>query len=49
MIGLDTNVIVRYLTRDNPDQYHAAKALMESQCTREQPGYVTVIVLCGLV
>lgn len=49
MIGLDTNVIVRYLTRDDPDQYRAAKALMESQCTLEQPGYVTVIVLCELV
>jgi predicted nucleic-acid-binding protein len=47
--GLDTNVLVRYLTRDDPDQYRAAKSFLESECTQENPGYVSAIVLCELV
>lgn len=49
MTGLDTNVLVRYITRDDPEQYRAAKTFLESTCTPEQPGYVNVIVLCELV
>lgn len=49
MTGLDTNVLVRYITRDDPGQYRAAKAFLESNCTQENPGYVNVIVLCELV
>ncbi len=49
MIGLDTNVLVRYITRDDPEQYRAAKAFLESKCTQEEPGYVNVVVLCELV
>lgn len=49
MTGFDTNVLVRYITRDEPDQYQAAKAFLESHCTRETPGFVNTIVLCELV
>lgn len=49
MIGLDTNVLIRYITRDDPEQYRAAKAFLESNCTKEAPGYVNVIVLCEIV
>ncbi len=48
MRGLDTNVLVRYITRDDPDQYRAAKSFLESNCTQETPGYVNVVVLCEL-
>jgi predicted nucleic-acid-binding protein len=48
MTGIDTNVLVRYITRDDPKQYRAAKAFLEPSCTREEPGYVSVIVLCEL-
>lgn len=48
MTGIDTNVLVRYITRDHPEQYKAAKRHLESRCTQEDPGYVTVIVLCEL-
>ena len=44
MIGLDTNVLVRYLVRDDPPQSAAASALIRS-FTAKQPGYVSVIVL----
>lgn len=49
MTGLDTNVLVRYLTRDDPEQYRAAKAFIESTCTQETPGFISAIVLCELV
>lgn len=49
MIGLDTNVLVRYLTQDDPDQAKAANQLIESQCTAEDPGLVSQVVLCELV
>lgn len=49
MTGLDTNVLVRYLTRDHPEQYRAAKAFVESTCTKEVPGFIGPVVLCELV
>lgn len=49
MTGIDTNLLVRYLTRDDEDQYRRAKALLESECTQAQPGYVNVVVLCEVV
>lgn len=39
MIGLDTNVIVRYLTQDDPEQTPRAIAAIES-LTPDQPGFI---------
>ena len=44
MIGLDTNVLVRYIVQDDPEQGRAAGELIESQCTAQEPGYVSVPV-----
>ena len=49
MIGLDTNVLVRYLVQDDPRQAAAANRLVETRCTRESPGFVSQIVLAELV
>ncbi|MCF8030834.1 MAG: type II toxin-antitoxin system VapC family toxin [Desulfohalobiaceae bacterium] len=49
MIGLDTNVLVRYLTQDDPEQALRASRLIEAQCTREVPCRIALIVLCELV
>ena len=49
MIGLDTNVLVRYLTQDDPLQAECANRLIEAHCTRERPGHVAIVVLCELV
>ncbi|MFO7858739.1 MAG: type II toxin-antitoxin system VapC family toxin [Ectothiorhodospiraceae bacterium] len=49
MIGLDTNVLVRYITQDEPGQSERATRLIETHCTAEQPGHVTLVVLCELV
>ncbi|NBC18064.1 MAG: PIN domain-containing protein [Bacteroidetes bacterium] len=48
MIGLDTNVLVRYLTRDDAEQYRRAKTFLESRCTEARPGYVNLVVLSEL-
>jgi predicted nucleic-acid-binding protein len=49
MIGLDTNVLVRYLVEDDPAQAALSARLIEERCTAEQPGFVNHMVLCELV
>jgi len=49
MIGLDTNVLVRYITHDDADQAAIANCLIESACTKRRPGRVCQIVLYELV
>jgi predicted nucleic-acid-binding protein len=49
MIGLDTNVLARYIVQDDPAQARAATTLVESGCTADDPGWVSVVVLCELV
>ena len=49
MIALDTNVIVRFLVRDDPAQARRAKALVDRLTEREERAYVSDIVLCELV
>ena len=48
MIGLDTNVLVRYIVRDDPAQTLLADRCIEQCCNREQPGYVSHLVLAEL-
>ncbi len=49
MIGLDTNVLIRHLTQDEPDQAARASALIERRCSVEEPGYVNRVVMCEIV
>lgn len=48
MIGLDTSILVRYLTRDDPVQSAAAVRTMHSLAT-DQPGFVSLVVMAELV
>lgn len=48
MIGLDTNVLVRYLAQDDEQQSLMASRLLES-LSREQPGFVSLVVLVETV
>ncbi|GMU47771.1 MAG: PIN domain-containing protein [Porticoccaceae bacterium] len=48
MIGLDTNVLVRYIVRDDRAQTALADRCIEHSCSREQPGYVSHLVLAEL-
>jgi predicted nucleic acid-binding protein len=45
MIGLDTNVVVRYLTQDDPVQSSKATELIERGLTEEDPGFVSVVAM----
>ena len=49
MIGLDTNVLVRYIVQDDAEQAEAAERLIEGRCTAQSPGYVGIPVLAELV
>lgn len=48
MIGLDTNVLVRYVMQDDPKQSQKASKLVES-LTPEAPGFVSLVSLVELV
>ena len=48
MIGLDTNVLVRFLVRDDEQQAERARALLES-LTADRPGFVCREVVVELV
>lgn len=48
MIGLDTNVVVRYFAQDHERQSAQASDLMDS-LTSESPGFISTVVLVELV
>ena len=48
MIGLDTNVLVRYVTQDDPVQSPKASRLIES-LTTASPGFVSLVSVVELV
>ncbi len=49
MIGLDSNVLVRYLTQDDPVQSARAKEIMERRLTESNPGFVSVVAMAEIV
>jgi predicted nucleic-acid-binding protein len=49
MIGLDTSVLVRYLTQDDPAQTLLANRLIETTLSADQPGFISIVVPCELV
>jgi len=48
MIGLDTNVLVRYIAQDDVKQSPQATALIDSLKT-DNPGFITLVSLVELV
>lgn len=48
MIGLDTNVLVRYLAQDDPKQSARATALINA-FTPEHPGFIALVSLIEVV
>jgi predicted nucleic-acid-binding protein len=48
MIGLDTNVIVRYVMQDDPKQSQKAVRLIEA-LSAESPGFVPVVAVVEFV
>jgi predicted nucleic-acid-binding protein len=48
VIGIDTNILVRFLTKDDTEQFLRARKLMRS-LTPEEPGFIGLAVLVELV
>ena len=45
MLGVDTNVLVRYLTRDDKSQYEKARRLIDRELAKGEPVLVSLLVL----
>jgi predicted nucleic-acid-binding protein len=49
MIGLDTNVLIRYLTQDDAIQSAKATEMLERHLTPKNPGFVSVVAMVETV
>jgi predicted nucleic-acid-binding protein len=49
MIGLDTNVLIRYLTYDDPIQSAKATEIIERRLTPKNPGFVSIVAMVETV
>jgi predicted nucleic-acid-binding protein len=45
MLGVDTNVLIRYLIRDNQPQYEKARRLIDREVSKGDPLLVSLLVL----
>lgn len=48
MIGLDTNVLVRYLAQDEPKQAASATRLIDKELSVGAPGFISLLVLAEM-
>ena len=48
MIGLDTKVVIRYLTQDDAKQAALARRFFEHTLSADRPGFVGLITLCEI-
>lgn len=48
MIGLDTNVLVRYLAQDDKAQAASATRFIETHLSERSPGFISLVVLVEL-
>ena len=48
MIGLDTNVLVRYFAQDDAKQTPLANRIMSS-LSKDEPAFISIVTLCELV
>ena len=49
MIGLDTNVLVRYLVEDDETQSRRATQLIEKAIAREEELFISDVVMCETI
>jgi predicted nucleic-acid-binding protein len=49
MIGLDTNVLLRYLVQDDPVQSPRATEIIERRLTEQNPGFVSLVSILEIV
>jgi predicted nucleic-acid-binding protein len=48
MIGLDTNVLVRYLVQDDPKQSRRANSVIDHAAVHDSPMFINHVVICEL-
>jgi predicted nucleic-acid-binding protein len=48
MIGLDTNILVRYFVQDDFEQASLATDLLENKLTNSKPGFVSIVAILEL-
>jgi predicted nucleic-acid-binding protein len=48
MIGLDTNVLIRYLAQDDPGQSRRATEIIERRLSPLNPGFLSVVALAEM-
>jgi predicted nucleic-acid-binding protein len=49
MIGLDTNVLLRYLAQDDPKRSPRATEILERRLTEQEPGFVSLVTILEVV
>ena len=49
MIGIDTNILVRYFAQDDPVQSAKATEIFERRLTELEPGFVSVVAMTEMV
>jgi predicted nucleic-acid-binding protein len=49
MIGLDTNILLRYLAQGDPVQSPQATEIIERRLTEENPGFVSIVAMVETV
>ena len=49
MIGIDTNVLVRYIVQDDPKQSRVATKLIETSLSATNKGFISSVVICEVV
>jgi len=49
MIGLDTNILVRYLAQDDPIQSPKATEIIERRLSKGNPGFVNIVAMVETV
>jgi len=45
VIGLDTNILVRYLAQDDPVQSRKATEIIEERLSEDEPGFVSIVAM----
>ena len=45
MIGLDTNILLRYLAQDDPVQSLRATEIITQQLSEQEPGFVSLVTI----
>jgi predicted nucleic-acid-binding protein len=48
VIGLDTNILVRFIMQDDAKQSAVATHVIETRLTAEEPGYVNVVAIAEM-